>query len=200
MHWLRKTAAVVLILAALLNILASMGYLASGFLSALATRPGGETADSLVEGEGVSATPGGDMSATAEGTSFAEVPGPLSALLLLSSFVLIAAGLYLFQGVKPNFVLVAGGVAVLAELVDIVVTGFGPFNLTGIVGGLIAIAVALRLRAFPLPVQVPPAESVSTAAAVSEVKAPYDIQDKLLLGLAVAGAVGLVMIAVWALV
>ena len=142
---MRIAAGIVLIIAALFNLFASLGYLAGG----AATTGFAMVGDAVVQDEGVEMTAeekeefseGAGMVAAAGGALMA-----FSAFLLVSVGVLIAGAVFLFQGTKPIFIFVAAGFAVLAELVAMLITAFGVTNLFGIVGGLLAILAAMQIR------------------------------------------------------
>jgi len=132
-----KTAAgVILIIAALFNLFASFGYLAGG----AATTGMGSVVEQAVQEEGMSPqTQDFD-------TSIVKAAGAglftYGILLLVSVGILIAGAVFLFQGRKAKFIMVAALTAILMEVISIVLTAFGILNLVGIVGGVLALFAA----------------------------------------------------------
>ena len=74
--------------------------------------------------------------------------------LLVSVGILIAGAVFLFQDKKPQFIMVAGIMAIVAEVIGILITTFGVTNIIGLVGGLLAIIAAKSMSGAATP---PPA-------------------------------------------
>ena len=137
---MRVAAGVILIIAAVFNLLASLGYLAGG---AVATG-GSELIDSAYtqSAEFIEEDRKNIEKAKEEiggsGVGFLA----FGVFLLVSVGILIAGAVFLFQDKKPQFIMVAGGMAILAEVIGILITTFGVTNIVGLVGGVLAILAA----------------------------------------------------------
>lgn len=71
--------------------------------------------------------------------------------LLVSVGILIAGAVFLFQNKKAQFILIAGGMAILAEVIGIFISSFGLTNLLGLIGGILAILAAKSMGTGPAP-------------------------------------------------
>ena len=121
---MRVAAGVLLIIVAVLNLFASIGYLGFGGAAA---------------GLGSLDEMGSDgASLVAGGTALMA----FGLLLLVSVGILIAGAVFLFQAKKPGFAITAGAMAIVIEVIAIVVTGFGIMKIPGIVAGILAIIAA----------------------------------------------------------
>ncbi len=137
---MRVAAGVILIIAAVFNLLASLGYLAGGAvtsgaadLTEAAYMQGAELTDQEKKDiENIKNEIGGS------GVGFLA----FGVFLLVSVGILIAGAVFLFQDKKPQFIMVAGGMAILAEVIGILITNFGVTNIVGLVGGVLAIIAA----------------------------------------------------------
>ena len=71
--------------------------------------------------------------------------------LLVSVGILIAGAVFLFQNKKAQFIMIAGGIAVLAEVLGSLMSSFGVTNIIGLVGGVMAILAAKSMGTGPAP-------------------------------------------------
>lgn len=141
---MRIAAGVILILAAVINIFAALGYLAGGAVSAGAgTFAEAAKAEAEKGGATMSAE---DKAKLDEAVKAAKSGGSglliFGIVLVISVVTSITGAVFLFTQKKAKFIQVAGGLAVLVEVVGIVMTAFGITNLIGIVGGILAILAA----------------------------------------------------------
>jgi hypothetical protein len=146
---MRIAAGVLLIIAAVLNLFASFGYLGGGAFSS------GVGSVSNVAYEASMSDP--NVVLTAAETEMAdqmadEVSGGLKSmgsllmgmgvLLLVSVGVLIAGAVFLFQSKQAKFAMLAGAMALLCEGLGMSISSFGVMNIIGLVGGIMAILAA----------------------------------------------------------
>lgn len=141
---MRVAAGVLLILAAVINLFASLGYLGGG----AATTGLSGISESAVE---ASLLESGDVTEE-EAREMAEMSsemkgagGMLMAMgvfLLVSVGILIAGAVFLFQAKNPKFATAAGVMALVGEGLGIAITSFGVMNLIGLVAGVLAIIAA----------------------------------------------------------
>ncbi|TDR22406.1 hypothetical protein [Marinicella litoralis] len=149
---MRVAAGVILIIAAIFNLLASLVYLGGG----AATTSLSNVADSAyVQSQQMT------EAEKAELEKFQDEAGGSGILmmafgvfLLVSVGILIAGAVFLFQDKKPQFIMVAGGMAIVAEVIGILVTQFGVTNTIGLVGGILAIISAKSMGGSAAPVDV----------------------------------------------
>ncbi len=141
---MRIAAGVLLIIAAVINLFASLGYLGGGAV----TTGLGDVGESAIEAAMLA---DGDMTAEERATAaeFADdmvgSGGLLMAMgifLLVSVGILIAGAVFLFQSKQAQFALVAGIVALVAEGLGMALTSFGIMNLIGLVAGVLTIIAA----------------------------------------------------------
>jgi len=145
---MKTTAGVILIIAALFNLFASFGYFAGGAL----TTGGAQYVDSYIESaENVDNLELSDSNqsqvkevrdALQAGSAIGGGLMVYGVFLLLSVGILIAGAVFLFKDSNAKFVMVAGVVAIAAELIGILIISFGILNVLGIVGGVLAIIAA----------------------------------------------------------
>ncbi len=121
---MRIAAGVLLIIAAVLNLFASLGYLGGGTIAA---------------GVGSMDEFGADGGALVAGGAVLMAMG---VFLLVSVGILIAGAVFLFQQKKPGFALAAGVMAIAAEVFGILLSGFGIMNILGLVAGVLAVIAA----------------------------------------------------------
>jgi len=142
---MRTAAGVILIIAAVLNLMASLGYLAGG---GAATALGSGMSDVAMIAQQES---GNQMTAKqkADMAKFEEEVGgsgiglmAFGVFLLVSVGILIAGAVFLFKNTKPQFIMIAGGMAILAEVIGSMISSFGVMNILGLVGGILAIIAA----------------------------------------------------------
>lgn len=170
---MRKVAGVLLIVAACLNLAASVGYLLGGALTAGVSMGvdslGNEIAGEWASQEGQTVSPefsdGMDQVAGA-GMAAGSALAFFGVFLLVAFGVLIAGAVFLFKGVRPRVIFAAAVVALVAEAGGILIAQFGISNLVGLVGGVLALLAAKQLLAQN---QTAPAESpVETAMEAKE--------------------------------
>ena len=141
MQAIRITAGVFVILVALLDLVAGSGYLTGGSIMGSGARAAKEGMDGL---PGLSADPFGKAAQSAANKVEATgVAWTLFALLLLGlAGTGIAAGVLLFMAKGALFVMIVGGVQILADLISILSwKHVGVTNLVAIaVGALVAYA------------------------------------------------------------
>jgi hypothetical protein len=147
---MRTAAGVILIIAAVFNLLASFGYLAGGAattsLSTVATyaeQNGGQ--EMTAEQKAVIEKAQDEVGGTGMGLM------AFGVFLLVSVGILIAGAVFLFKNTNPQFIMIAGGMAILAEVIGILITTFGVTNLVGLVGGIMAILAAKGMGAGSAP-------------------------------------------------
>lgn len=151
---MRVAAGVILIIAAIFNLLASLGYLAGG----AATSGVSSMADSAyVQNQNLTDEEKAEIERVKDEIGGSGV-GLLAfgVFLLVSVGILIAGAVFLFQDKKPQFIMVAGGIAILAEVIGILITNFGVTNVLGLVGGALAIIAAKSMSSggTPPPVEI----------------------------------------------
>ncbi len=136
---MKVAAGVILIIAAVFNLFAGLAYLGGG----AATSGLSGAVDTAMMQEQMTEAEKAEMQKVTD-----EVGGSAMGLmafgvfLLVSVGILIAGAVFLFTNKKPQFILVAGGMAIVAEVIGILITTFGITNLVGIVGGVLAIIAA----------------------------------------------------------
>jgi hypothetical protein len=136
---------VILIIAAVFNLFASIGYLAGGGLvtgASMAPETMQQMARQAAKSDGETMTLADRAAFQEISTQGAVAGGGLLAwgvFLLVSVGILIAGAVFLFQGKNPGFIYAAAAVAILVEVGGILITGFGITNLIGIIGGLMAL-------------------------------------------------------------
>ena len=142
---MRTAAGVILIIVAVLNLMASLGYLAGG---GAASALGSGMSDVAMIAQQES---GNEMTAEqkAQMAKFEDEVGgsgmglmAFGVFLLVSVGILIAAAVFLFKNTKPQFIMIAGGMAILAEVIGSLISSFGVMNILGLVGGILAIIAA----------------------------------------------------------
>jgi len=142
---MRTAAGVILIIAAVLNLMASMGYLAGG---AATSTLGSGMSDVAAIAQKESGT---QMTAEqkAEMEKFQEEVGgtgigfmAFGVFLLVSVGILITGAVFLFKNTNAKFIMVAGVMAIAAEVIGILISSFGVMNILGLVGGILAIIAA----------------------------------------------------------
>ena len=143
---MRTAAGVLLIIAAVFNLVASLGYLAGGGAATALGSQGMTEVMNVAQQQS-----GGEMTAEqkdqinkareqAGGTGIGLMA--FGVFLLVSVGILIAGAVFLFKNTKPQFILIAGGIAIAAEAIGSMITTFGVMNIIGLVGGIMAIIAA----------------------------------------------------------
>ncbi len=148
---MRIAAGVLLIIAAVFNLFASLGYLGGGAASAgLSSLSDAAIESSFEADESLTAE---EAAAAEEFTSSLKGAGGLlmamGVFLLVSVGVLIAGAVFLFQSKQPKFVIAAGVIALLAEVFGMLITSFGVLNAVGIVAGVLTIIAATQFMNAP---------------------------------------------------
>lgn len=151
---MRTAAGVILIIAAVLNLMASLGYLAGG---GAATALGSGMSEIAImaeqeSGNKMTAQQKEDMQKIKEQTGGAGIGlMAFGVFLLVSVGILIAGAVFLFKNTKPQFIMIAGGMAILAEVIGSLISSFGVMNILGLVGGIMAIIAAKGMGTGPAP-------------------------------------------------
>jgi len=140
---MKITAGVLLIIAAIFNLFASLGYFAGGAI----TTGGAEYADSYMESvEQISSDDQESVEDVRDALQTGSAIGGglmvFGIFLLVSVGVLIAGAVFLFKDTNAKFIQIAGGVAILAEVIGIYIFAFGIMNVIGLVGGVLALIAA----------------------------------------------------------
>lgn len=148
---MRVAAGVLLIIAAVFNLIASLGYLAGGTVAA----GGSDMLDSAYMQEA------GAQLTEEEKAEFDRVKDEIGGsgvgflafgvYLLVSVGILIAGAVFLFQDKKPQFIMVAGAMAIIAEVIGSFITGFGVLKILGLVAGILAIIAAKQMSGGDVP-------------------------------------------------
>ena len=143
---MRIAAGIILIVAAIINVIAGAGYVLGGGLTA-AVGTGLEMATEEAAKEGAVTTADAEK-AKAE---MSKVTGMGTGLLVFGLFLWvmfvmqIVGAVFLFISKSKMFIFVVAGLSVVAEVVGIVITAFGWTNLFGIVGGILAFIGAMAI-------------------------------------------------------
>lgn len=148
---MRIAAGVILIIAAVINIVAALGYLGGGALSSA----GGATAFSkaLQEESGKSANTAETNAALAKIAQATDNAPSGKTLMGFGGFLLvtvvtsIAGAVCLFRGKAAKFIIVAALLAAGAEIGGIVLLRFGIMNIAGLVGAALALISARSIMA-----------------------------------------------------
>lgn len=147
---MRVAAGVILIIAAIFNLLASLGYLAGG---AATTGVANMAESSYVQGQELTDQQRSEIAKVKDEVGNSGIGFMAFGVFLLASVgILIAGAVFLFQDKKPQFIMVAGGMAILAEVIGILITNFGVTNTVGLVGGVLAIISAKSMGGAAAPV------------------------------------------------
>lgn len=150
---MRTASGVLLIIVAVFNLLAAIGYLAGG----AATNALGEgmTEAAVIAQEQSGAELTDEQKAEmekikeqADGTGVGFMA--FGALLLVSVGILIAGAVFLFQNKKAQFIIGAGILAIIIELMGAGFTGdVGIVNILGLIAGIMAIFAARGMKSGP---------------------------------------------------
>lgn len=142
---MRIAAGVLLILAAVINLFASLGYLGGG----AATTGLSNISESAMESTMMESDAEMTEEEVREAVEFSggmkSAGGVLMGMgvfLLVSVGVLIAGAVFLFQSKQAKFAMGAGIMALVGEGLGIAMTSFGVMNLIGLVAGILAIIAA----------------------------------------------------------
>lgn len=152
---MRIAAGVVLIVAAVLNLFAALGYLGGG-----AAMGGLEGAvEQGIEQSAAENVEWTDEEKAQFQEAMGEVEGSgtmlmaMGVFLLVSVGVLIAGAVFCFMNKNGKFVMIAGVIAILAEVAGILLTTFGILNLIGLVAGVLAIIAAMGMKGPAAPAE-----------------------------------------------
>ena len=148
---MRVAAGVILILAAIIDLFAGIGYMTVGAVAANAGKVEKAIEKNVRENGGINAADQRtiDKFDTTQKTKVEKEGG---GLLLFGIFLLvtvgtsIAAAVLLFMQRRPTFIIVAGSLAILGEVVGILLIKFGVANVFGLIGGLFAIIAAVGIQ------------------------------------------------------
>ena len=142
---MRVAAGVLLILAAVLNLFASLGYLGGGALTTGLGSVGDAAIEASMTDPSMSMSDAEAQEASEMSDSIKSAGGVLmgmGVLLLVSVGVLIAGAVFLFQSKQAKFATAAGVMALVCEGLGIGLSSFGVMNIIGLVGGVMAIIAA----------------------------------------------------------
>ena len=144
---MRVAAGVLLIIAAVINLFAALGYLGGG----AATSSLSGVSESAIEATLLEAAADGEMT-DEQRRQAEEVAGKMKGaggmlmamgvFLLVSVGILIAGAVFLFQSKQPKFAMAAGIMALVGEGLGMALTSFGVMNLIGLVAGVLTIIAA----------------------------------------------------------
>lgn len=144
---MRVAAGVILIIAAVFNLIASLGYLAGG---AVSTGVKSAAATEYAQTQNLTDEQKAEWEKLQDEVGNAGMGFmAFGVFLLVSVGILIAGAVFLFQNKKAQFVMIAGGIAILAEVIGILITNFGVTNIIGLVGGVLAIIAAKSMGGAP---------------------------------------------------
>ena len=154
---MRVAAGICLILAAVLNLFGALGYLGGGAATTGISHLSQIAMEEAAKQEGKQLTEADQASmeiATGVGKGIGGLLMAMGVFLLVSVAVLVAGAVFLFQGTNWKFILAAGVVAIAAEVFGILITTFSLTNVMGLVGGVLAIVVAVGMNKSAAPVAV----------------------------------------------
>jgi len=138
---MRTAAGVLLIIVAVFNLIGSLGYIVGGGLASnmdnIATYAEKESGNKMTEKDKAALT---EMQEKVGGTGMGFLA--FGVYLLISVGILIAGAVFLFKNTKPKFIMIAGAMAIVGEVIGILITNFGPTNVLGLVAGILAIISA----------------------------------------------------------
>ncbi|MCF6300441.1 MAG: hypothetical protein L3J52_04910 [Proteobacteria bacterium] len=141
-----------LLIVAVFNLMAGLTYLAGG----AATQGLSKVVDSAMMEQSRSQMTAEDKAKMDQITDQVDASGAglmaFGVFLLVSVGLLIAGAVFLFTNKKPQFILIVGGVAILAEVIGMMISTFGITNILGLVGGVLAIITAKSMSAGSAPV------------------------------------------------
>jgi len=157
---MRIAAGVILILAAVINLFAAIGYFTiggAGKLAAIGAEEAKKSNDPNATAEAKEAMAKLDAASKQLGASGGAMMG-FSAYLLVTVGTSIAGAVCLFRKKAAKFILVASVLAIGAEVIGSVIIGFGPGKILGLVGGILGLLAARGIMATNAgPAAMPPA-------------------------------------------
>ncbi len=146
---MRVAAGVCLILAAVLNLFGALGYLGGGAATTGISHLGKVAMEEAAKQNNTEVSES-DMAqleiVSGVGKGIGGLLMAMGVFLLVSVGILIAGAVFLFQSTHWKFILAAGVVAIAAEVFGILITTFGMSNVMGLVGGVLAIIVAVGMN------------------------------------------------------
>ncbi len=146
---MRVAAGVCLILAAVLNLFGALGYLGGGAATTGISHLGKVAMEEAAKQNNTEVSES-DMAqleiVSGVGKGIGGLLMAMGVFLLVSVGILIAGAVFLFQSTHWKFILTAGVVAIAAEVFGILITTFGMSNVMGLVGGVLAIIVAVGMN------------------------------------------------------
>ncbi len=147
---MRTAAGVLLIIVAVFNLIGSVGYIVGGGIASnvdnIAAYAEKESGKPMSAKDKASLT---EMQEKVGGSGIGLLA--FGVFLLVSVGILIAGAVFLFKNTKPKFIMIAGGMAIVAEIIGILITAFGVTNIVGIVAGILAIISAKSMGVGPAP-------------------------------------------------
>jgi len=158
---MRIAAGVILIIAAVINLFASFGYLAGGALIGGAGKLGSMVAEAEKK-QGRELTDDQKKSMAELENATSKVGASAGALMGFGIFLLVTVGtsiagaVCLFRSKAAKFVIVASGLALAAEVIGSLIIGFGPGKILGLVGGILGILGARSIMAKNAPPEAMP--------------------------------------------
>jgi hypothetical protein len=157
---MRIAAGIILIIAAVINIVAALGYLGGG---ALSSAGGASALSKALQEESAKSANTADTSAALAKLQQATDNAPsgkalmgFGAFLLVTVVTSIAGAVCLFRSKAAKFVIVASGLALAAEVIGSLIIGFGPGKILGLVGGILGILGARSIMAKNAPPEAMP--------------------------------------------
>jgi hypothetical protein len=151
---MRIAAGIILIIAAVINIIAALGYVVGGGAVSLG---GSGTMEKMLE---ESAKAQGRTLNEQEKQQIAQIKAASASMstsggalmgfgvfLLITVVTSIVGAVSLFQSKRGKFILIAGVLAIAAEVIGILITKFGITNVIGIAGGVLAVLAARSIAA-----------------------------------------------------
>ena len=158
---MRVAAGVLLIITAVINLFASLGYLGGGAVSSGL----GSMSETAIESSMLEADPTMTQAEVDEAVQMTDglrnAGGMLMGMgvfLLVSVGVLIAGAVFLFQAKQAKFAMAAGVMALVGEGLGIAISSFGIMNVIGIVAGILTI---VAVRSYPSASRSDDAETVA---------------------------------------
>jgi len=148
---MRIAAGIILIIAAVINIVAALGYLGGG---ALSSAGGASALSKALQEESAKSANTADTSAALAKLQQATDNAPsgkalmgFGAFLLVTVVTSIAGAVCLFRGKAAKFIIAAALLAAGAEVGGIVLLRFGAANIAGLLGAVLALVSARSIMA-----------------------------------------------------
>ena len=148
---MRIAAGIILIIAAVINIVAALGYLGGG---ALSSAGGASALSKALQEESAKSANTADTNAALAKLQQATDNAPsgkalmgFGAFLLVTVVTSIAGAVCLFRGKAAKFIIAAALLAAGAEVGGIVLLRFGAANIAGLLGAVLALVSARSIMA-----------------------------------------------------